>query len=250
MPCNVFGRPSLTRLFVRSVHNRSQSRHFRVSPFGSWSRLKPQPSPRQRSPESVSPLDWMEPGIGERRLPFPASPGRPPGGHSFVDTPAALRGGSGIRAQDTTRSGSLTRKCLNLLEDRPDQRWRAGRRSSKRVHDGEPLPEASLLAEPSLDSPRRCFPVRSAFHSCPKLALAVAVLPAAFDLADGWQAGRLSGLESGAPARSGCSVWQRTAAGWSTFEASMSGQGISPYPGGSPDCRRPVPERDHGGFGY
>ena len=132
MPCNVFGRPSLTRLFVRSVHNRSQSRHFRVSPFGSWSRLKPQPSPRQRSPESVSPLDWMEPGIGERRLPFPASPGRPPGDHSFVDTPAALRGGSGIRAQDTTRSGSLTRKCLNLLEDRPDQRWRAGRRSSKR----------------------------------------------------------------------------------------------------------------------
>jgi hypothetical protein len=33
--------------------------------------------------------------------------------------------------------GSRNRKRLNLLEDRPDRRWRAGRRSSRRVHDGE-----------------------------------------------------------------------------------------------------------------
>jgi hypothetical protein len=34
------------------------------------------------------------------------------------------------------RSGA--RKCLNLLENASDGRWRAGHESSKRVHDGEP----------------------------------------------------------------------------------------------------------------
>ena len=42
---------------------------------------------------------------------------------------------------------SRSPKRLNLLEGRPDRRRRAGYKSSKRVHDGEPPPRFTDLAD-------------------------------------------------------------------------------------------------------
>ena len=46
--------------------------------------------------------------------------------------------------------GSAGRKLLNLLEGRLDRQRRRGRKSSKRVHDGEPHPKTITSRRPDL----------------------------------------------------------------------------------------------------
>ena len=54
---------------------------------------------------------------------------------------------------------SRTRKCLNLLESRPNRRWRAFHKSSKRVHDGEPNPVCPKVQSPVVDASTLRAPV-------------------------------------------------------------------------------------------
>jgi hypothetical protein len=98
-------------------------------------------------------------------LPLVAAQDAPPTGETIMDRYIAVTGGPrgaresqdrGVRVRTAglcgdAPKGSPAHKRLNLLQNRADRRRRAGRKSSKRVHDGEPpssLAENTRLSEP------------------------------------------------------------------------------------------------------